>query len=166
MLSSKAKYGLRAMVTLARARGDGPLLVADIAARDGIPPKFLGLILLDLKKQGLVQSKKGRGGGYALSRPPDQVSVSQIVRILDGPLALTPCVSQTAYVRCEECLDEATCGVRFVLREVRDATALIMDRTTLGQLAVRVARAERRQGSPAKRRGYRTTGGLQADKSS
>jgi Rrf2 family protein len=153
VLSKKAKYGLRAMITLARTYGDGgPLLVAEIAARDGIPPKFLGLILLDLKKHGLVQSKKGRGGGYALTRPPHQVRVGQIVRILNGPLALTPCVSQTAYVRCEECLDEATCGVRFVMQEVRDATALIMDRTTLGDLAARVVRAENRRSGPGKRR--------------
>jgi Rrf2 family protein len=138
------------MVTLARAQGSGPLLVADIASRDGIPPKFLELILLDLKKQGLVQSKKGRGGGYSLTRPPHQVSVGQIVRILNGPLALTPCVSQTAYVRCEECLDEATCGVRVVMQEVRDATALIMDKTTLDHLAARVVQAESARSDPGK----------------
>jgi Rrf2 family protein len=134
MLSMKAKYGLRAMVALARDHGKGPILIADLAASETIPRKFLELILLDLKRKGILESKKGRGGGYNLRRPPSLVSVGDIIRALDGPIALLPCVSQTAYKRCEECVDELTCGIRLVMKEVRDSTAAIFDGTTLEDL--------------------------------
>jgi Rrf2 family protein len=134
MLSMKAKYGLRAMVALAREHGQGPVLIADLATSETIPRKFLELILLDLKRTGILESKKGRGGGYNLSRPPSLISLGEIIRALDGPIALLPCVSQTAYKRCEECVDELTCGIRLVMKEVRDSTAAIFDGTTLEDL--------------------------------
>jgi Rrf2 family protein len=112
--------------------------VADLAARERIPQKFLELILLDLKNHGLLHSRRGRGGGYLLGKPPDAVALGQIIRILDGPLAPLPCVSQTAYRRCEECPDELTCGIRLVMKDVRDATARILDGTTLAQVLARV----------------------------
>jgi Rrf2 family protein len=131
MLSMKAKYGLRALTALARQYGKGPVLIGDLAKEERIPQKFLELILLELKKKGILQSKKGKGGGYLLNRAPAATSVGEIVRILDGPLALLPCVSQTAYRRCDECPDENTCGIRSVMKEVRDQTARILDGTSL-----------------------------------
>ena len=134
MLSMKAKYGLRALTALAREHGGGPMLIADLAASEAIPKKFLELILLDLKRKGILQSKKGKGGGYNLSRPPSNISIGEVVRALDGPIALLPCVSQSAYRRCDECVDELTCGIRLVMKEVRDSTAAIFDGTTLEDL--------------------------------
>ncbi len=134
MLTRKSKYGLKALLTLARGSGAGPVLVADLAERERIPRKFLEAILLDLKRHGLLESRKGRGGGYLLGRPADQITVGQVIRVLDGPLALVPCASQTAYRRCEECVDEVTCGVRLAMKDVRDATATILDNTTLASL--------------------------------
>ena len=140
MLSMKAKYGLRALAALAKEHGNGPILISDIASTESIPHKFLELILLDLKRKGILQSKRGKGGGYALSRRPSDISVGEVIRALDGPLALLPCVSQTAYQRCDECVDEVTCGIRHVMKEVRDATATILDGTTLEDLLTRGTR--------------------------
>jgi Rrf2 family protein len=137
MLSMKAKYGLRAMSVLAREYGRGPVLIADLSTKERIPRKFLELILLDLKRKGILRSKKGKGGGYSLSRSPADVSIGELVRALDGPLALLPCVSQTAYRRCDECIDEMTCSIRSVMKEVRDRTAEILDGTTLEDLILR-----------------------------
>src|SRR5262245_43854010 len=138
MLTKKSKYGLKAVLTLAEEAGRGPVLVSDLADRQRIPKKFLEAILLELKRHGVLQSKKGKGGGYFLRRAPDEITVGQVIRVLDGPLALVPCASQTAYMRCEECLDEKTCGIRWAMKEVRDATAKILDNTTLAGLNARV----------------------------
>jgi len=137
MLSMKAKYGLRALASLAKEYGKGPLLISDISSRERIPKKFLEIILLDLKKKGFLQSKKGKGGGYYLSRVPSTISVGQLIRALDGPLALLPCVSQMAYERCAECPDEETCGIRSVFKEVREATVARLEKTTLEDMARR-----------------------------
>ena len=134
MLSRKSKYALKAMLLLARESARGPILVAEVAARERIPKKFLELILLDLKHHGFLQSKKGKGGGYSLGRPASEITIGAILRLLDGPLAAVPCVSQSAYRPCEECVDEATCGIRLVMKEVRDATAQILDNVTLAQV--------------------------------
>src|SRR4030095_13416799 len=139
MLSMKAKYGLRALAALAKEHGNGPILISDIASTESIPHKFLELILLDLKRKGILQSKRGKGGGYALSRPPSRISVGEVIRVLDGTLALLPCVSQTAYQRCDECIDEMTCGIRHVMKEVRDRTSEILDGTSLEDLTRRNA---------------------------
>ncbi len=138
MLSKKSKYALKAMLVLAKEYGQGPVLISDIGRRESIPHKFLELILLELKHQGLLQSKKGKGGGYFLGRDPHQISVGHIVRVLDGPIAPLPCVSKTAYMRCRECRDERSCGIRIVMKEVRDATAKIMDSTSLADMLKRV----------------------------
>ena len=111
--------------------GMGRLLISDIAARERIPRRFLELILLELKNGGVLHSRKGKGGGYLLSKPPGNITVGQVLRILEGPLAPLPCVSRTAYQKCEECVDERTCGVRILMKDVRDATAAILDSTTL-----------------------------------
>ena len=144
MLSRKSKYGLKALLALAREAGHGPVLIAELAERDAIPKKFLEAILLELKRHGVVQSRKGKGGGYFLRRPPAEITFGEVIRVLDGPLANVPCVSQTAYMRCVECLDEQTCGVRLAMKEVRDATAQILDHTTLADVNVRVARKRRK----------------------
>jgi Rrf2 family protein len=138
MLSKKAKYALKAMAVLAKEYGQGPILISEIARREGIPHKFLELILLELKNDGVLQSKKGKGGGYFLGRPPNQITMGHVIRVLDGPLAPIPCVSRTAYMRCHECRDERTCGIRIVMKDVRDAIAKILDSTTLDDMLKRV----------------------------
>ena len=142
MLSSKAKYGLKAMVYLARNEGRGPVLIADVAESERIPKKFLDTILLELKNHGLLQSKKGKGGGYTMARPAARIMVGEIVRILDGPLAPVQCVSRTAYRRCDDCPDESACAVRAVMQDVRDAISAILDNTSLADMAARGSRAE------------------------
>ena len=148
MLSKKSKYGLKALLVLADEAGRGPIQTSELAEREGLPKKFLEAILLELKRHGLLQSKKGRGGGYVLGRQPADITVGQVIRVLEGPLALIPCVSQTAYMKCEECVDERTCGIRLAMKEVRDATARILDNTTLADLNARVA-LERRNSREA-----------------
>lgn len=142
-LSRKVRYALRALYALSADEGRGPVLIADLAQRERIPRKFLEAILLELKNAGILQSKKGKGGGYALSRAPDQVTIGEIVRLIDGPIAPVPCVSEKAYARCEGCVDEATCGTRLVMKQVRDAIAGILDQTTLAQTLERIAQARR-----------------------
>src|SRR5213080_3238052 len=115
MISQKTKYGLKALTVLAEEYGKGPILIADIANRENIPRSFLELILLELKNHRMLDSRKGRGGGYLLARPPAQISVGQIIRSLEGPLAPLPCASKTAYRKCDECRDERTCGLRLLM---------------------------------------------------
>jgi len=140
VLSNKSKYGLKALLSLAHETGRGPVLVSDLADRDAIPKKFLEAILLELKRHGIVESRKGKGGGYFLRRPADDVTFGEVIRVLEGPLAAVPCVSQTAYMKCAECVDEQTCGVRLAMKEVRDATARILDNTTLADVNRQLAR--------------------------
>ena len=137
MLTRKSKYGLKALLLLAEDAERGPVLISELADRQKLPKKFLEAILLELKRAGLLHSKKGKGGGYVLGRKPGEITVGQVIRVLEGPLALTPCVSHTAYRRCDECLDEATCAVRLAMKEVRDATADILDNMTLAGLNAR-----------------------------
>ena len=144
MLSKKSKYGLKALLVLGQEAGRGPVLVSDISQREAIPQKFLEAILLELKRHGLVESKKGKGGGYFLRRRPADITFGEVIRVLDGPLAAVSCVSQTAYMTCAECIDEETCGVRLAMKEVRDATARILDHRTLADVNVKVARLQRR----------------------
>jgi len=119
------------------------MLIADLAARENIPRKFLETILLELKNAGVLHSKKGKGGGYALAKNPAEIVLGDVIRVIDGPLAPIPCVSEHAYVRCEECVDEATCGTRLVMKQVRDAIAQILDNTTLASALEQSARARR-----------------------
>jgi Rrf2 family protein len=140
-LSQKARYALRALYALAADGASGPILIADLADREKIPRKFLETILLELKNAGILRSKKGKGGGYSLARTPETITIGQIVRVIDGPLAPIPCVSERAYARCEECADEATCGTREVMKKVRDAIASILDGTTLADVQAKIAKA-------------------------
>jgi len=147
VLTKKSKYGLKAVLYLAAQMGRGPISIAEVAEHERIPRKFLEAILLDLKRHGLLHSKKGKGGGYSLMKTPGEITIGQIIRTLDGPLALIPCVSQTAYARCEECVDEDTCGVRRAMKEVRDATAQILDHTTLSSLNAQCRPKKGRRGT-------------------
>ncbi len=144
-LSKRGEYGLRAMVALASESSttgeetDAPavLQIKDIARREQIPVKFLEQILLTLKNAGLLGSRMGAGGGYYLARPASEITLGQIIRVLDGPLAPIRCVSQMAYEPCA-CPDEQTCGLRLVMLDVRNAIADILDHTTLADVARRV----------------------------
>lgn len=137
MLSKKAMYGLQALLSLARQHGGGPKLIADLAEQEQIPKKFLELILLQLKNAGILGSRKGKGGGYFLAKDPDQITMGSAIRVLDGTLAPVPCVSETAYQKCTECADEESCGIRLVMKDVRDAVADILDNTSLKEVLVR-----------------------------
>ncbi len=137
-LSKRGEYGLRAMIDLATWRSEnGVIQIKEIAQREKIPAKFLEQILLSLKNAGLLNSKMGIGGGYHLARPADQITLGQIVRVLDGPLAPIRCVSQIAYEPCG-CPDEQTCGLRLVMFDVRKAISDILDQTSLADVALRV----------------------------
>ncbi|MBI1981302.1 MAG: Rrf2 family transcriptional regulator [Methylocystis sp.] len=134
MLTKKAKYGLKAMVHLAGVQPGATALVADIAASNNIPKKFLDAILGELRNAGFVHSKKGKGGGYMLARPPEDIGVGNIVRALDGPLAPIQCASKTVYRRCDDCADETHCAVRLVMLRAREAIAEVLDKTSLEQM--------------------------------
>ena len=142
MISKKTKYALKALQYLAQNEKKGPILISELAEKERIPKKFLEAILLELNKKGILQSKKGKRGGYSLAKPPEQITMGQVIRILEGPLAPLPCVSQTAYMKCEECVDEQTCGIRLVMQEVRNATASILDGTTLRDVLEREEQAK------------------------
>jgi Rrf2 family protein len=144
MLSKKAKYAIKALLALAEHGAEQPMRIADLARQESLPQKFLELILLELRNAGVVRSRKGKGGGYLLARAPDRILLGEVVRLFDGPLAPVPCASQTAYVPCADCADEATCGVRLAMKAVRDATARILDHTSLAGLRAQQAAVRRR----------------------
>ncbi len=137
MISKRTKYGLQALLALTRGYDQGPILIADLARNERIPKKFLEVILLQLKHAGILGSRKGKGGGYFLAKAPSQVTMGRAIRILDGPLAPVPCVSETAYQRCVECDDEASCGIRLIMKDVRDAISDILDNTSLQEVVAR-----------------------------
>ena len=137
-LSKKTQYTLRALYALSRTYGNGLTLSARIAKEESIPQEFLENILLNLTRKGLVTSKKGKGGGYALLRAPSEITIGQVIRLIEGSLAPLPCASETAYRKCDECVDDRFCGTRMVMREVRDAMAAILDKTTLAEVCGRI----------------------------
>jgi Rrf2 family protein len=140
-LSKRGEYGLRAMIALAENfqlnQKNTLMQIREISEREKIPSKFLETILLTLKNSGLLQSKMGIGGGYYLARSPQEITLGQIFRVLDGPVAPIRCVSQMAYEPCG-CPDEETCGLRLVMGDVRNAIADILDNTTLADVTRRV----------------------------
>jgi len=130
VLSQRGRYALKAMINLARS--DVPARqVSVIAADEKIPRKFLEAIMSELRRAGLVDSARGKLGGYRLARPADLITFGEVIRLTDGPLALAPCVSRNFYRRCDDCADEATCILRRVLARVRNEASEILDRTTL-----------------------------------
>jgi len=132
-LSKRGEYGLRALQDLTAHYGKGAIPNKDLAARNNIPPRFLEQIMLTLKHGRIVRSQKGPQGGYYLARPPEEIPLAEVVRLLDGPLAPISCVSETAYEPCG-CPDMEACGLRRVMREVRDTVVKLMEETTLGDL--------------------------------
>ncbi len=137
MLSAKCKYGLKAMIYMARHASKGPVLIADIAEAESIPKKFLDVILLELKTQGMLSSKKGKGGGYQLARSANKISVADIVRALGGPLGPVPCVLDHHNGRCDDCRDERSCAIRSIMQEVHDATAAILENISVSDMSQR-----------------------------
>lgn len=147
-VSKRGEYGMRALIALASMPDTASVMqIKEIAAREKIPVKFLEQILLTLKNAGLVKSRMGSGGGYYLGKPASLITLGQVVRILDGPLAPITCVSQTAYEKCA-CPDEETCGLRLVMLDVRNAIANILDNTTLADVARRVEGAKSDHNEP------------------
>jgi Rrf2 family protein len=134
MISRKGKYAIRAALYLAERYGKEPIAVAEIASAEQISRKFLETILLELRYAGILESRRGKGGGYVLSKPPGKITIGSIIRATDGPLSPVDCVSQSAYRPCQDCPDEQTCRIRLVMREVREAISKVLDRKTLAQL--------------------------------
>jgi Rrf2 family transcriptional regulator, cysteine metabolism repressor len=136
-LSKKSEYGLRALLELTLMHGKGTLQRHQIAERQHIPIEFLEQILLALKRAGLLSSRRGMKGGYTLIKSPREITLGQVIRILDGPLAPIGCVSKTAYQKCEDCpyADHAHCPVQHAMGTVRDAIADILDHYTLDNFA-------------------------------
>lgn len=131
MISQKAKYALRALVALGRARYGDSLMISQIAREQTIPKKFLEQILLELKRAGFVESRRGRMGGYVLLRPPERITFGEVLRLIDGPIAPLPCLSKIAYRRCLDCAEEQACEIRHVFARVAIATRDVLDKTTL-----------------------------------
>ncbi|OYQ36345.1 transcriptional regulator [Flavobacterium cyanobacteriorum] len=135
MLSKKTKYGLKALIYIAKQQRAVPVLISDISANENIPKKFLETILLDLKKFGVLGSKKGKGGGYYLAKEPNAVTVASLIRILEGPIALLPCVSLNFYKKCDDCRDEQQCELNYFMAQVRDNTLTLLEGKSLADLA-------------------------------
>jgi Rrf2 family protein len=134
MLSRKTKYGIKALTYLARQKDRAPTSIAIIAKSEKIPHKFLEAILLELRKNTILGSRKGKGGGYYLMQDPEKIRMSTVHRILEGPIAMLPCVSLNFYEKCDDCLDEDSCSVNKLMIQVRDNTLAILENQTLHDL--------------------------------
>ena len=133
MLSKKSQYAFKALTYLTERYGKGPVLISEISKKKKIPLKFLENILLELKKAGILDSKKGKGGGYFLKKDPSKIKVASVIRLVNGPIAMLPCVSLYFYERCKNC-DEKHCGLHDMMVEVRDASLSILENRTLKDL--------------------------------
>ncbi|MDV6168350.1 Rrf2 family transcriptional regulator [Flavobacterium sp. DG1-102-2] len=136
MLSKKTKYGLKALIYIAKHGGTAPVLISDISEKEQIPKKFLEAILLDLKKFGILGSKKGKGGGYYLMKDPETVTAATLIRVLDGPIAMLPCVSLNYYEKCDDCPHEEKCSLNKFMADVRDTTLNVLQQKTLHDLTL------------------------------
>jgi Rrf2 family protein len=133
MLSKKSQYAFKALAYLTEKFNKGPVLISEISAKKNVPLKFLENILLELKKAGILESKKGKGGGYFLKKDPADIKVVTIVRLVNGPVAMLPCVSLNFYKRCDNC-DETSCGLHDIMIQVRDASLAVLENKTLADL--------------------------------
>ncbi|MFT3702002.1 MAG: Rrf2 family transcriptional regulator [Agriterribacter sp.] len=133
MLSKKTQYAFKALMYMGQSQKEGPILISEIARKKKIPIKFLENILLELKNVGILDSKKGKGGGYFFKESPSTITLAKVMRLLDGPIALLPCVSLNFYERCKNC-DEKSCGLRDTLILARDATLKILEKKTVADL--------------------------------
>ncbi|MEO6917383.1 MAG: Rrf2 family transcriptional regulator [Chitinophagaceae bacterium] len=133
MLSKKTQYAFKALIYLSESYKRGPILISEISIKKKIPLKFLENILLELRKAGVLESKKGKGGGYQFAMDPKDVSLARVMRLLDGPIALLPCVSLNFYEKCKDC-DELVCGLNRMMIQVRDATLQVLEHKSLADL--------------------------------
>lgn len=133
MLTKKSQYAFKALGYLADKQKDGPVLISEISKKKRIPLKFLENILLELRKAGILESKKGKGGGYFFKKDPADVKMATVIRLIDGPISMLPCVSLYFYERCKNC-DEKRCGLHDVMKQVRDATLDVLESRTLADL--------------------------------
>lgn len=131
MLSKRTKYGLKALTYLAKKGKNTPVLISEIATEENISKKFLEAILLQLKKNGFLSSKMGKGGGYYLIKNPEEVTIASVYRILEGPIAMLPCVSLNYYEKCDDCKSEEECTLHRIMIEVRDNTLKVYENKTL-----------------------------------
>ena len=131
MLSQRTRYTIRALLHLADRHGDGPVQLSEIAAVQNIPPKFLTVMMSQMRRAGVVESMRGREGGYWLARDPKEISYGEIVRLTRGSLGLLPCASRLAYESCKHCISEDKCRLHRVMLMVRDETARILDNLSL-----------------------------------
>ncbi|HTL47563.1 MAG TPA: Rrf2 family transcriptional regulator [Verrucomicrobiae bacterium] len=146
MITKKTKYAIKALLMLAGSSGaEKPMLISELARKERLPKKFLELILLELKKSGILGSKKGKGGGYFLAKEPASIKLGTVMRILEGPLAPLPCLSRTAYRKCEECVDEQTCPIRAVMKDIHEANIAVLDGTSLQNMLEMAAQPERQE---------------------
>ncbi|NAS13947.1 RrF2 family transcriptional regulator [Poritiphilus flavus] len=136
MLSKKTKYGLKALSYLASQEKNQPIQIAEISRHENISQKFLESILLSLRKTGFLGSKKGKGGGYYLIKEPSEIPMTAVMRVLEGPIAMVPCVSLNFYEKCDDCPDEASCAVHKLMIQVRDSALDVYRNTTLADLVL------------------------------
>lgn len=137
MISKKTKYGIKAMAYLARRPFGVPVQTMEISQSENISQKFLESILLSLRKAGFLGAKKGKGGGYYLLKQPEDIQMMHVIRILEGPIAMVPCVSLNFYEKCDDCPDEVTCSVHALMLKVRDSTLQVLGQNTLADIALR-----------------------------
>lgn len=142
MLSKKTKYAIKALIVLGRNYGKEPMQILRIAEEERIPKKFLEQILLEMRNAGILYSKKGAGGGYSLNKAPEDIRLSQVMRLIDGPIALLPCVSLNFYRRCDECKSEEVCGIRDTFVDVRNAMLQILNDTSIADIINKEKRLE------------------------
>ena len=135
MLSKKTKYGIKALAYIARKKDRKPVQTSEISESENISQKFLESILLELRKSGFLGSKKGKGGGYYLIKEPEEVKMTAVIRVLEGPIAMVPCVSLNYYEKCDDCPDENTCSVHKLMIQVRDASLKVLGENTLEDIA-------------------------------
>lgn len=134
MLSKKTKYGLKALAYIAKQQGENPVQIGAIAKSENISQKFLESIMLTLRKAGFLGSKKGKGGGYYLRRPAADIKMVEVMRVLEGPVAMVPCVSLNFYERCDDCPDELACSVHNLMIQLRDSNLKVLNQNTLADV--------------------------------
>ncbi|MEE9363005.1 MAG: Rrf2 family transcriptional regulator [Cellulophaga sp.] len=134
MLSKKTKYGLKALAFLANQKNNEPVQIAEIAKHENISQKFLESILLSLRKSGFLASKKGKGGGYYLIKSPSEIPMTTVMRVLEGPIAMVPCVSLNFYEKCDDCPDENACSVNKIMLQIRDSALEVYRNNTLADI--------------------------------
>lgn len=146
-LTVRGEYVLRALVVLGMNHGRGLIQVSQISRQQNIPKRFLEQILNDLRSGGVVESRRGARGGYFLAKPPSEIPLAEIIRLIDGPLAPVSCVSEKFYERCS-CPDESRCGIRSIMKEVRDAIVTILGKLTVADLCDRVRLLQGKHDNP------------------